>query len=215
MPAARPPCSEPIVLSVDSFKSRVTQCVSFTVKAEELGSQGQLSNSEVADLFEMSFLKIYCEFEALLESVTINYLLGSCAANGRKPDRYFLPKDQAHAKELILLDKRFVQFGDTNWVRSFSICVFKDGYPIAVALNASNKLPQFRDLRNCIAHRTDETYERFRTFVAQEIGVIPPHVLRPGDLLRETEPRGRHPKVFLARYAEAFVKVSECLVTPP
>lgn len=209
MPIA--PCAQSIERSLNELKQAVSRARAITAKAEILFEEDKFSNQEVAGLYELSFLQVFCEFEVFLERAMIDFMLGACQANGAKPTRYFLPRDRDHAVKFLLQGKPFQQYGDTQWVRNTCELVFQSGSPINPGLNSSTRLGSMRDVRNRIAHRSEHSERQFSAVVIREFTAHPPEVQSPGDFLRKLETGGRWPVKMFERYMKEFLAVGDAI----
>jgi hypothetical protein len=154
------------------------------------------------------FIRAFSSFELFLEELFVLYALGKPSISGTKVNRFILPRDGRHVRELIRADKQFVDWASADLVLQ-RVETYFDGGPMKTAIvQYKDRLKTVRRIRNAIAHRSDEAWGRYVKVVAAELRAPPLKIPQPGEFLMMTDPRVRT-RHFLLTYFDVFREFAE------
>lgn len=166
-----------------------------------------LSKNQMSLITEGVFIRAFSSYESFLEQVFILYCRGKHTMSGLKVNRFIVPKDAQHAREIIKSAMPFIEWNspDTMIRRSET---YLDGGPIKQAIvQHRDRLNTIRKIRNAIAHRSDEAWQKYASTVASELRVQPMRTPEPGEFLMMTDPRSRA-QHFLLTYLQVLKSVA-------
>lgn len=132
----------------DVFKEFVQECT------EKL-------NSDIPELYEMFFFKIYVKFEVYLSSLFEQYCVGEASGQGFCPLRKLQFENREHLRAVLKGEKQYVEY--VKKIQQLSKHIFIDN-PFNVIFDVAENftaLEQMIALRNYIAHESAESRKRY------------------------------------------------------
>jgi hypothetical protein len=143
---------------------------------------------QLQQISELAFLRIYMAWEMLLEDSFTRFMCGASSLSGSRPRCYVKPRNIDHARELLIGPKlRYADWSDAQLVIERAELIFAGGKPFALPVRAAlAELNDMRIIRNCIAHRSVHTRDKFNRLVQRRLGVA--RKLAPGVFLLTPSP---------------------------
>lgn len=115
-------------------------------------------------LVEHILLNLFVKWEFFLENLCIAYMLGAPDMSGTRPKRYVLPRDRAHALQLIQNGKLFPDWTNIDTVANYSDMFF-EGDGLFKVLKGMNPITEIKTIRNAIAHASGMAAAKFSSLV--------------------------------------------------
>ncbi|MNM39815.1 hypothetical protein D3C81_506030 [compost metagenome] len=173
-----------------------------TVKGlqEKANGDKYLQDDEFDLLFESLFMSVFRAFENFIEDCFICSLQGMPDMSGKSIARFAQPDDRRHARDMLLGAQTVLDWTSTTVIVRRYETFLKDkdsGLYLGVS-DVANILTTAKDLRNHIAHNSDESGLKYKRVVANFFPTPPLGDLSPGSLLRTT------PKVGPAKGAQVL-----------
>lgn len=168
-----------------------------------------LTSDIINSMYELSFLKMYREWEWFLEETFILYMLGGKTDSGYSPNCYVKPRDKQHAYELIKGGARYPSWQNLDFIREKAELFFENGSPFKEILydkvNIKDALFQMTKLRNVVAHTSQKALEDYKSVIRNEIGSSP-NILVGEFLFKMKNDKGR--KLSYISYYREILKVA-------
>ncbi|MCK4428747.1 MAG: hypothetical protein KAU95_00100, partial [Candidatus Aenigmarchaeota archaeon] len=148
--------------SLIEFEQRIKDNLDLISDINELNSTNTVLNkSQVNQIIELVFLKIYVSWEIFLEDVFIKLILIS--KNNYKITAYLKPRDYSHALEMLKENKPFLDWTKVDNVMNRSKYFFKKGFPIFNNLYLiKTELTEMKTIRNNIVHMSQKVQKKFK-----------------------------------------------------
>ena len=169
--------------------------------------------SHMEMIIEIAFLRAFLSWEAFLEESFILYLWGKSPPRGRIPKRYVYPPTREIAEQIVIIPgKEYSDWAKFQNVISRAERFFENGKPYSDALKSQHsKLQDIETIRNAIAHRSINSWERFQSLVRRELGTYPSN-LSIGGFLEMTIPHSSPPLSFFENYLSVIQLASARIV---
>jgi hypothetical protein len=152
------------------------------------GRMRKLLPEDIQAIAEFSFLSAFLSWETFLEASFTLYMVGKKSPSGFRPQRYVLPKDPAHAFNIIAQGKKYADWVKVNELRTRAEWYFERGEPFSNVLGAVRKdLEDMMVIRHRIAHMSTSAHKSFEDVVRGRIGSVPKGVT-PGSYLLTLDP---------------------------
>jgi hypothetical protein len=179
------------------------------------------SKSHKYMLIEFSFLKEFLAWEEFLEQSFILMLLGK-RSKIPAPKIIIKPATRAIALSLVNGDKSYVDWTDVDKVVKRAQRFFKDGKPFDALKLKKRIFSDIKIVRNCIAHRSESSWESFETVARRELLGLP-FGMSPGKFLDTIVPPHtetykilrtviKYPSTYLETYSELFRLTANLIV---
>lgn len=168
------------------------------------------------DIFvEAAFLSAFQAWEEFLEESFILYILGKKPPRGKRLRSLVPVKTRKHAKHLLLQGKPYLDWSPVNKINVYNKSMFTN-YAASYfhALNTiESPLNEISNIRNAIAHRSESSWNVFKSIVRNRLrGSFPPD-MTVGKYLVSTVPDSSPPERFLDHYLE-HLRYGASLVVP-
>lgn len=158
-----------------------------------------LSKGQMVLITEGVFIRAFSSYEVFLEELFVLYARGKSTISGRTVPRFILPKDGLHARDLIRSNMNYLEWNSPD-VLIQRAETYLDGGPIKQSIvQHKDRLNTIRRIRNAIAHRSDDAWQRYANAVTAELRAPPLKTPEPGGFLMMTDPRARN-QHFLTSY---------------
>jgi hypothetical protein len=164
------------------------------------------SNKQALSLsIEYVFLSAYKVWENFLEDIFASYCRFNDPVKGKRISPFLSPKSEAHAREIIKLEKAFVDWTSPDNVVQRAEILFKRHQIITVPLKSSmTDLRDAKKIRNFIAHGSAESLRVFKDLALNRTGR---NFTRAGDFLLT------FPSSSSDHYAVYYIKIFRKLVS--
>lgn len=175
----------------------------------------KLSATEVEHITELAFLKIFVAYEHFIETVFLKYMVGGESRTGYKPRRYVFPKDEKHAKTMILQDySAFADWSTPSKVKIRANYCFRNGEPFSQNISAiEQKLGDMKTIRNAITHSSQEAKEKFEIVARRFLTTLPPiRNFTVGRFLLSQNPNVNQPQKIIDIFIDELKNFSEQIV---
>lgn len=171
--------------------------------------QPKLSHSDLLQVIELSFVKIFLAWEQFLEDTFVRYMIGVRGKN--KVKSYLKPKSLNHAFEILKEGKPFPDWTNIDGILRKANIYFKEGEPYRSNLNLiKSELEDMKFIRNAIVHMSGIAEEKFKSVVRSNIGTFP-RGMTPGKFLYSI--KSQRPKItYLEFYIDKLKLIAERIV---
>ena len=192
-----------------------------TVKAlqTKLNATTEFDSGEIDVLFESMFLTCFRALENLLEDCFVCSMQGLPDLSDGVASRYAEPRDRQHAREMLMGAQRVLDWTKVATITKRFDVFFKDrAAPYYVGLTSNqNALSVAGDLRNHIAHNSDESVLQYRKSVIATFHPTEPLTIpSPGQLLRTTPKKGASSnRQIMSYFHQAFEKIANQVAACP
>lgn len=151
-----------------------------------------LTKRQMILITEGIFIRAFTTFERFLEEVFVLYARGKPGVSGEVGRSFILPRDGNHARELLRSGMNFLEWNSPDILISRAE-TYLSGGPIksAIALHR-DRLNSIRRVRNAIAHRSDEAWQKYLKVVISELRAMPLSEPDPGELLMHSDLAAPH-----------------------
>lgn len=120
---------------------------------------------------EHIFLSGYKAWENFIESLFISQSRYNDPVSGRRLFPYLSPRTEAHAYDIIRLERRFVDWGDPEVIVSRAEILFRNSRTIGDPIKSSMQdLRDAKRIRNFIAHGSGESLRLFQDLSIKRLG---------------------------------------------
>lgn len=149
------------------LETQVNGSQNLLLKVKSLG----MPQIQVEIIAELAFLRIFIAWENFLEESFIRYLVGGKAPSGYSPRRFVNPPNMKIAMKIISGDRDYIKWNSAGEIIARSRIYFKDGEPYKTALEAATTdLDEVNTIRNRIAHKSNNTKNKFNDFIRRKFG---------------------------------------------
>lgn len=160
----------------DSFEIQLIQAFDLiksvkNVRSTLINSRSQISQSELYEIVELSFIKIFIAWEEFLEDMFIRHLMPQKKS---KIKSYVHAQSLKHAYEIVKENKPYPDWTNKDEVVRKANIFFKDGAPYKNVLNSINSdLDDIKTIRNSIVHMSNKSRDGFKSLVRKKMGGSP------------------------------------------
>jgi hypothetical protein len=196
----------------DSFVRYLTLYRNCCRRIENELSAGRLKITDVELVYSSSFLSVSAQWEAFVEDVIFEAVLGERSQKGGNR-RYVMFQSRQRMQDVLLYPgKDYISLPTLSKAEELASLFIQDGRPItAVSEQNRTYLKQASWIRNAIAHRSSHS---LRTFRAKVPGVetLPRSKRSPGAFLRHefrVSPKQRRYEVYFAAFRSASVEIAD------
>lgn len=175
---------------LNEFIAACAQCDSLIANSHGNDSSGApfLPQLDREQITVAAFLNVFVAWETFLEASLLSLMTGNPTISGNLPTRYVQPRDEPHARQLLISVNRFFDFGNQEYVRKIVSLYFQNGYPFEPHLGAIySDLSDLRTMRNASAHITSTTQSALESLALRIFG-SPRPAIRLYDLLTSAHP---------------------------
>lgn len=131
----------------------------------------QLSQNELYEIVELSFIRIFIAWEQFLEDMFTRHLISQKKS---KIKSYVSAKSLKHAYEIVKENKPYPDWTNKDVVLRKANLFFKEGEPYMTALNSiSSYLEEIKTIRNSIVHMSTNSQENFKSLVRIKMASSP------------------------------------------
>lgn len=155
---------------------------------ERTNADGALDDAELDLLFESLFMSVFRAFENYVEHCFIFSMQGMADMAGRVIPRFAEPGDRKHARDMLMGSQTVLDWTTSTTILRRHDVFMKDvdsGIRLGIT-DISSVLSTAKDLRNHIAHNSDESESRYSRVIATFHPTPPLATPTPGALLRTT-----------------------------
>lgn len=137
---------------------------------------------------EYTFLEGFKTWENFVENLFISHARYNDPVSGKRSYPYLAPKNEAHALELLTLERDYLDWTSPDNVISRAEKCFRTHSVMTSPIKlCMQDLRDMKKIRNHIAHGSKETERIFKDLSRTRLGRL---VSRPGDFLNQTSPDG-------------------------
>ena len=158
---------------------------------------------------EYTFLSGYKAWENFLESVFVSQSRYNDPVSGKRLFPYLAPRTESHARDIIKLEKRYIDWTDPEAVISRADILFKNGKIITAPIKSSMQdLRDAKRVRNYIAHGSGESSRLFQDLCVKRLGK---KSKTAGEFL-QSKPTGKtthYAVYYLNKFRELVCNISE------
>ena len=149
--------------------------------------QMKFSAPEILNLsIEYVFLEAYKCWENFVEDIFVSHSRYNKPISGVKPGPYLKPRDEAHALDLLKLEKDYIDWTSPDAIISRAEICFTNSQIVVDPIKLSIRdLRDSKKLRNCIAHGSKESIRIFGELCRSNVGMVG---ITPGEYLNKTSP---------------------------
>jgi hypothetical protein len=170
------------------FLLKVDESLKFIQKINSAVQKKRVSldNLEISTLYEVSFLKIFTEWERFLENSFIGYLMGK-STKKLKPKMITKRMSVDKAYDLIKGTKQYPDWTKVEDILTLASLFFITLNPYDSILRTTHKeLSQIKIIRNAITHISKNSTESFRKLVRSELASYNINI-SPGEFLMQNQ----------------------------
>lgn len=143
-----------------------------------------LSLRQLHLLTEHIFFVGFRSYEGFIRDLFLLYCLEKPHSSGKKVVSYLRPKDFTHAEVLIKSSMSFLDWANPTVVIERAETYLKDGFPIKFPYETNiQSLREFKQIRNHIAHNSNDSLDGFKKVVKGYYGTMPLVIPSPGEFL--------------------------------
>lgn len=154
--------------TLTNFNNSLLQCDSLIAKAHSPSSLSALDKEQITTA---AFLNMFIAWESFIEECFSSYLLGEQTISGISPVKFVNPRDEVHAKQIIVANNRFFDYANHEYVVKLSNLFFDTGGPIARELQLiQSELSDLKTMRNASAHITSSTQRALEAVALKLLG---------------------------------------------
>ena len=181
---------------------------------EKINSESDKDVQELDLLFESMFISAFRALENLLEDCFIYSMQGMADLSGVSSQRHANPTSRQHAREMLMGSQTVLDWTTTSTITRRFETFFQDknvGLYVGVT-SGSSILNIAKNLRNHIAHNSDESAKKYTNVVEVFYPTMPLIRPTPGELLRWTPKVGpARSKQALTYFREKFIDISRSI----
>lgn len=191
---------------IHTLNKSVLRSINKLLSTEEKYQRMLASERDALELsVEYVFLSGFKVWENFLEAVFVSQSRYNDPVAGRRLFPYLAPKTEAHANDLIKLEKRYVDWTDPESVVDRADILFRNSRIIAQPIKASMKdLRDAKRVRNFIAHGSGESLRLFQDLSVKRLGK---KAKSAGEFLQSVPPGES------AHYAVYYLRLFKSLAT--
>lgn len=178
------------------------------------GARPLITSKRRDSMIEIAFLRMFLAWEVFIEQSFVLYVMGAKPLRGRSLQRFVFPPTRSKAEEWLTDGRDYATWGSAAAVGQRAERYFRDGRPFAEILRANqNFLDETRFIRNAIAHRSGDAFERFEVLVRNRLGALPANTT-VGSFLATAVPVSAPPQAFWEFYLLKLTQLAESIVRP-
>lgn len=195
------------------------QCLETTrTLQEKINLENDKEPLELDLLFESMFLSAFRALENLLEDCFIYSMQGIADLSGATVERYANPNNRQHAREMLMGSQTVLDWTTASTITRRFDTFLKDktvGLYVGVT-GGSSTLSTAKDLRNHIAHNSDESAAKYARVVSVFYPTVPLNIPTSGELLRSTPTAGpAKSKQVFTYFREKFIGIAQSVTAAP
>jgi hypothetical protein len=154
--------------------------------ADKVEGSADLNVIEKEKLFEGIFLDAFKSFERTIENLFIGGMLSKEIIKRKKFCSYVHPKNSAHAIDILLLEKDFIDWTNPESIIRRAEALFQNHSIISDCIkNNMQFLTDAKRIRNSIAHESDDSNKQFIKVLNKYFGTHPVRRKTPGWFLNQ------------------------------
>ncbi|WP_140723159.1 hypothetical protein [Pseudomonas sp. Hp2] len=185
---------------------------------EKINAEDGQDPAERDLLFESMFIAAFRALENLLEDCFIYSMQGMADLSGVVVPRHANPIDRKHAREMLMGSQTVLDWTTSGAITRRFETFLQDknvGLYVAVA-GGSSTLSTAKDLRNHIAHNSDESAVKYAKVVGVFYPTMPLTIPTPGELLRSMPTVGpAKSKQVFTYFRERFIDIARSITAAP
>lgn len=168
------------------FRQEIDQLERFD--ADNQGENSRLNKKQLHLLTESIFFSAYRSYEQFVRDVFILYCLEKNTQSGKKVRSYLDPTSFHHAERMLQSSMQFIDWNSPELLIERADLYLKDGFPIKDPYIANTgSLNDFKHIRNHIAHRSENSLNKYQKVVRRHYGFAPLQTPEPGEYLLLSE----------------------------
>lgn len=174
--------------------------------------------AELDLLFESMFIAAFRALENLLEDCFIYSMQGMADMSGVAVPRHASPTSRQHAREMLMGPQTVLDWTTAGAItRRFETFLNDKNVGLYVGVTGgSSTLSTAKDLRNHIAHNSDESAAKYARVVGVFYPTMPLVIPTPGELLRSTPTVGpAKSKQVFTYFRERFIDIARNITAAP
>jgi hypothetical protein len=162
---------------------------------------------------EAIFTQSFRGLENFIQTVFIEYVMGSTTIHGDNVTSYLTPLNNEHAYDLIKSSQPFLEWNSPDILIKRSEVYLDNGFPVKLVISSNkSKIEDFKKIRNHIAHNSKESLVAFKKVLTRHYSTIPLAIPSPGKFLQEqSKVDKRH--TLLREYLNSISDIAEALVS--
>ena len=178
-------------------------------KQNKLMGSGMLSSIDINFVYEIAFLSAFTSFEVFVERQFEALLCGRPYYKNRPVHRRITVRSEMVARDAIRGANAYPKYLPVNNLEHLAKIFFRGGRPFTLLTHSDkDSLTKCQTIRNCIAHRTRASKQKFERQVLSGV-TLRPNQRNPAGYLRSqiTIGRDRFEQIIsdLARISSVFV----------
>lgn len=185
---------------------------------ERINAEGSQDLAERDLLFESMFIAAFRALENLLEDCFIYSMQGMVDLSGMAVPRHANPTSRQHAREMLMGSQTVLDWTTSGTItRRFEIFLQDKNAGLYVGVTGGSfTLSTAKDLRNHIAHNSDESAAKYAKVVAVFYPTPPLKIPTPGELLQSTPIVGpAKSKQVFTYFREKFIDIARSITAAP
>lgn len=185
---------------------------------EKVNAEGGHDPEELDLLFESMFMSAFRALENLLEDCFIYSMQGMSDLSGVVIPRHANPTSRQHARDMLMGPQTVLDWTTAGTItRRFETFLNDKNVGLYVGVTSgSSTLSTAKDLRNHIAHNSDESAIRYTKVVGVFYPTTPLVTPTAGELLRSTPTVGpAKSKQVMTYFREKFVGIARDITAAP
>lgn len=181
---------------LDAYRSFTEShnCYRELIDALPIAQDDHLSEDHTSDsLAEGVFLRMFSEYESVIENLTIHYIMNGKTLAGREGRSLVLSLEIGIVKRMIRgSGAKLPSFSNPGKAIETSKIFLDDGWPISQALQTkTQQISDAEKIRNRIAHKSDESRSHFQSVQRNILQTERTFPITPGQFMRIRVPRNR------------------------
>lgn len=185
---------------------------------EKINASGNPDQAERDLLFESMFIAAFRALENLLEDCFIYSMQGMADLSGAAIPRHANPTSRQHAREMLMGSQTVLDWTTSGTITRRFETFLQDktaGLYVGV-VSGSSTLSTAKDLRNHVAHNSDESAVKYAKVVGVFYPTMPIVMPTPGQLLQSTPTVGpAKAKQVLTYFREQFIAIAGSVTALP
>lgn len=185
---------------------------------EKVNGEENLDQAERDLLFESMFIAAFRALENLLEDCFIYSMQGMVDLSGVAVPRHANPTSRQHAREMLMGAQTVLDWTTSGAItRRFETFLQDKNVGLYVGVTGgSSTLSTAKDLRNHIAHNSDESNAKYTKVVGVFYPTMPLTIPTPGQLLQGTPTVGpAKSKQVFTYFREKFIDIGKSITASP
>ncbi|WP_186113393.1 hypothetical protein [Burkholderia gladioli] len=185
---------------------------------EKINAESDKDPQELDLLFESMFISAFRALENLLEDCFIYSMQGMADLSGVTVPRHANPTNRQHAREMLMGSQTVLDWTTSGAItRRFETFLQDKNVGLYVGVTSgSSTLSTAKDLRNHIAHNSDESAAKYARVVSVFYPTMPLNSPTPGELLRSTPTVGpAKSKQVFTYFREKYIDIARNITAAP